>query len=126
MRTSLTPGSSRLLCGSCLPARRNGRQAGVCRLRIYILTDWTVNEKKANHHSNEKNERAHSMLGRRARNEVSGRSAMTASTTIAVEDSAGVRIITLNRPDKLNSFNEEMHGALREALAGASEDGVRA
>jgi 2-(1,2-epoxy-1,2-dihydrophenyl)acetyl-CoA isomerase len=49
-----------------------------------------------------------------------------ASTTITVEDSAGVRTITLNRPDKLNSFNEEMHGALRVALAGAADDGVRA
>jgi 2-(1,2-epoxy-1,2-dihydrophenyl)acetyl-CoA isomerase len=51
---------------------------------------------------------------------------MTASTTVAVEDVAGVRMITLNRPDKLNSFNEEMHGAVREALMGAHNDGVRA
>ena len=51
---------------------------------------------------------------------------MTASTTITVEDLASVRVITLNRPDKLNSFNEEMHGALREALTGACNDGVRA
>ena len=51
---------------------------------------------------------------------------MAASTTIAVEDSAGVCTITLNRPDKLNSFNEEMHGALREALTSAGKDGVRA
>ena len=51
---------------------------------------------------------------------------MTASTTVAVEDVAGVRMITLNRPDKLNSFNEEMHGAVRKALIGAHNDGVRA
>lgn len=50
---------------------------------------------------------------------------MSASSTIAVEDSAGVRTITLNRPDKLNSFNEEMHAALREALAGARDESVR-
>ena len=51
---------------------------------------------------------------------------MAASTTITVEDLASVRVITLNRPDKLNSFNGEMHGALREALTGACNDGVRA
>ena len=48
------------------------------------------------------------------------------STSILVEDSGGVRTITLNRPDKLNAFNEEMHGALRAALAGAADDSVRA
>ncbi len=34
--------------------------------------------------------------------------------------------ITLNRPDKLNSFNDEMHRALREALEAAMAEGKRA
>lgn len=34
--------------------------------------------------------------------------------------------ITLNRPDRLNSFNEEMHFALRAALEGARDGGMRA
>lgn len=39
----------------------------------------------------------------------------------------GVLTITLNRPDKLNSFNEPMHLALREQIERAHDDsGVRA
>ncbi len=34
--------------------------------------------------------------------------------------------ITLNRPQKLNSFNDDMHVALRMALEGAIDDGARA
>lgn len=34
--------------------------------------------------------------------------------------------IMLNRPDKLNSFNEEMHLALRAALEAARDEGARA
>ncbi len=34
--------------------------------------------------------------------------------------------ITLNRPERLNSFNDEMHLALRAALQGARDSGVRA
>jgi 2-(1,2-epoxy-1,2-dihydrophenyl)acetyl-CoA isomerase len=38
------------------------------------------------------------------------------STPILVSVEAGVQTITLNRPDKLNSFNPEMHTHLRAAL----------
>ena len=34
---------------------------------------------------------------------------------------AGVLTLTLNRPDKLNSFNEEMHLALRAGFERAAE-----
>lgn len=34
--------------------------------------------------------------------------------------------ITLNRPERLNSFNDEMHGALRGALIEARDSGARA
>ena len=34
--------------------------------------------------------------------------------------------ITLNRPDKLNSFNDDMHNAIHEALDAAAADNVRA
>lgn len=52
---------------------------------------------------------------------------MTESPSILVEKADGVCRITLNRPDKLNSFNDDMHRALRAALEGARDDaGVRA
>ena len=34
----------------------------------------------------------------------------------------GYRILTLNRPDKLNAFNEAMHEALRTAIDDAEAD----
>ncbi|HEY5761127.1 MAG TPA: 2-(1,2-epoxy-1,2-dihydrophenyl)acetyl-CoA isomerase PaaG [Steroidobacter sp.] len=37
--------------------------------------------------------------------------------TILFEVSGGVARLTLNRPDRLNSFNVQMHGEVREALA---------
>lgn len=44
-----------------------------------------------------------------------------AAPVLAARD-GGVLVVTLNRPEKLNSFNEEMHAALREALAVAERD----
>lgn len=43
-----------------------------------------------------------------------------ASILFDVQD--GIARITLNRPDKLNSFNEAMHGELRQALDAIQED----
>lgn len=45
---------------------------------------------------------------------------MSDTVLYAVED--GVAILTLNRPDKLNSFTVEMHGALAAALDRAEAD----
>ncbi len=39
-----------------------------------------------------------------------------------IEEGAGFVILTLNRPESLNAFNEELHGALRSALEKASAD----
>ncbi|MCV6595216.1 MAG: 2-(1,2-epoxy-1,2-dihydrophenyl)acetyl-CoA isomerase PaaG [Silicimonas sp.] len=46
------------------------------------------------------------------------------STTITTQVAGGVHEITLNRPDRLNAFNDEMHLALRAALTAA--EGARA
>jgi len=49
------------------------------------------------------------------------------ATPILVETHPGYRVVTLNRPARLNSFNEEMHLALRAALVAAEADrGCRA
>ena len=47
--------------------------------------------------------------------------------TILFEIRAGVATLTLNRPDKLNSFNTIMHAELRDALkqVEAPENGIR-
>ena len=42
--------------------------------------------------------------------------------TVLVEQHAGYRQITLNRPDRLNALNAEMHAALLAALAEAEAD----
>lgn len=48
-------------------------------------------------------------------------------TTLLVERDGAVAAVTLNRPDKLNSFNDAMHRELRDALDGVEADaGVRA
>ena len=50
---------------------------------------------------------------------------MTLSSILA-ERANGVHRITLNRPDRLNSFNDAMHAALRDALAAVeADDGAR-
>jgi 2-(1,2-epoxy-1,2-dihydrophenyl)acetyl-CoA isomerase len=41
---------------------------------------------------------------------------------VLVETRAGYRLITLNRPQRLNAFNEAMHRALRAALEEAEAD----
>jgi 2-(1,2-epoxy-1,2-dihydrophenyl)acetyl-CoA isomerase len=47
---------------------------------------------------------------------------MKAESPILVEQRAGYRVITFNRPDKLNAFNEAMHLALRKAIDDAEAD----
>ena len=47
---------------------------------------------------------------------------VTTESSVLCEIGDGVAVITLNRPDKLNAFNEEMHLALRAALERAEAD----
>ena len=49
---------------------------------------------------------------------------MTETPTVLVAQEAGVLTLMLNRPDKLNSFNETMHLALRAGFERAAEDGA--
>ena len=52
---------------------------------------------------------------------------MTRPETVTSVLSDGVLTLTLNRPEKLNSFNEEMHLALRDGIRRAhDDDAVRA
>src|SRR5688500_16638957 len=44
--------------------------------------------------------------------------------TILFDVSDGIARLTLNRPDRLNSFNVEMHGEVRDALRRSTEDGA--
>jgi 2-(1,2-epoxy-1,2-dihydrophenyl)acetyl-CoA isomerase len=43
-------------------------------------------------------------------------------SSILVDMRAGYRVVTLNRPQRLNSFNEDMHVALKKALDDAESD----
>jgi 2-(1,2-epoxy-1,2-dihydrophenyl)acetyl-CoA isomerase len=45
--------------------------------------------------------------------------------TILFEVDSGIARLTLNRPDKLNSFNTQMHGEVREALSSIHGSGAR-
>ncbi|MDH7798996.1 MULTISPECIES: 2-(1,2-epoxy-1,2-dihydrophenyl)acetyl-CoA isomerase PaaG [unclassified Beijerinckia] len=47
---------------------------------------------------------------------------MVQSETLLVSIADGVMTLTLNRPDKLNAFNEEMHRALRTAVESAGNE----
>ena len=52
---------------------------------------------------------------------------MTASETVLATAQFGVLRLVLNRPDRLNSFNEEMHLALRaQILRAKQDDSIRA
>ncbi len=42
--------------------------------------------------------------------------------TILYEKAGGVATVSLNRPDRLNAFNGQMHGELHDALDGAAAD----
>lgn len=47
---------------------------------------------------------------------------MAEPSPVLVERSGGMALITLNRPDKLNSFNEAQHRALKAAIDAAAAD----
>src|SRR2546423_6516665 len=42
-------------------------------------------------------------------------------SSILVSQEAGVLTLTLNRPEKLNAFNPEMHSLLRQAIERAAD-----
>ena len=46
----------------------------------------------------------------------------SASNVVRVDDHGAVRVISMNRPDKLNALNTELLVALRDALAAADQD----
>ena len=51
---------------------------------------------------------------------------MSSYTNVLVSDDAGIRVVTLNRPDKKNAVSPELAVDLRDALRDAEDDdGVR-
>ena len=52
----------------------------------------------------------------------SGNVAMAPAAPILLSVERGVALITLNRPERLNSFNTTMHAALAETLDRIAED----
>lgn len=48
---------------------------------------------------------------------------MTATDAVLVDDVGRVRVLTLNRPERLNAIDDELHDNLLAALAPAKEDG---
>lgn len=46
-------------------------------------------------------------------------------STILLEREGGIARLTLNRPDRLNSFTAEMHGEVADALSEVEADGTR-
>lgn len=52
---------------------------------------------------------------------------MAESSVVRINNHGAVRVISMNRPDKLNALNTELLAALRDALQAAdADDGVRA
>ena len=49
---------------------------------------------------------------------------MSDSKTLLQESADGVCVLSLNRPESLNSFNDEMHSALSAALDACEQDGT--
>ncbi len=50
-------------------------------------------------------------------------SATGTSDVVLIEDLGGLRIVTLNRPDRLNAFNRDLFAGLQLALEAAAADG---
>ena len=48
---------------------------------------------------------------------------MAPPASVRVENDGHVRIVTLNRPDSMNAFSDEMHDGLIDALRGIGRDG---
>ena len=48
-----------------------------------------------------------------------------AEPPILVDRRAGYRVVTLNRPDRLNAFNEAMHAARTALAKRADKDAAR-